>query len=219
MVAHSILPNVIVFKSAHGKYLSADKFGLVTATAEAVGPQQEWTPVFRDEGLALQSKYEKFLKFEDERNSVRADSEAAGFCEIFSVKCQAAHRAESRRKAQQKAAAEKSTTEVETEAAYAGTHAGCPWKGSRPGGSVQRAGGAPSAADARQSQRTRADVASVGRGLAQKTVPELGHGPCQAGAGRDRPPLCHARGSAGGRAAGPADQGQVGQVLQMSVCV
>ena len=118
-MAHTIQPNVVVFKSAYGKYLTADKFGLVSATAEAIGPQQEWTPILRDEGLALQSKYEKFLKFEDDRNTVRADSESAGFCEIYSVRCQAARRAEQRKKAVQRAAAEKPVTELETETAYA----------------------------------------------------------------------------------------------------
>ena len=118
LVAHSILPGVITLKSAYNKYLAADKFGILNAASEAIGPQQEWTPIFRPEGIAFQSKYEKFLKFEDDRNSLRADSESAGFCEIFHVYCQAARRAEMRKKANQKAAAAKPVTEVEIEAAY-----------------------------------------------------------------------------------------------------
>lgn len=118
-MGHSIQPNVYVFKSAYGRYLSADRFGLVSATAEAIGPQQEWVPVLRDDGLALQSKYDKFLAFEDERNSVRADSESAGFREVFAVRCQAARRAERRKQAQSKAAvADKPVNELENESAY-----------------------------------------------------------------------------------------------------
>jgi len=119
LVAHSILPGVITLKSAYNNYLAADKFGILNATSEAIGPQQEWTPIFRPEGVVFQSKYEKFLKFEDDRNSLRADSESSGFCEIFHVYCQAARRAEMRKKANQKAAASKPVTEVEIEAAYA----------------------------------------------------------------------------------------------------
>jgi protein FRG1 len=119
LVGHSIQPNVYVFKSAYGRYLSADRYGLVSATAEAIGPQQEWVPVLRDDGLALQSKYDKFLGFEDERNSVRADSESAGFREVFAVQCQAARRAERRKQALSSAAvADKPVNELENESAY-----------------------------------------------------------------------------------------------------
>ena len=99
-------PGVVSLKTPFGRFVSADKFGIVSANREAVGPQvsgcpfkaaltpasddkqEEWTVILREDGVAFQSQFDKFLAFEDERNTLRADSESVGFAETFLVKCQ-----------------------------------------------------------------------------------------------------------------------------------
>ena len=51
----------ISLKTPTGKFLSCDKVGILSATKEAIGPQEEWQPVHRDDGWAFQNVYEKFL--------------------------------------------------------------------------------------------------------------------------------------------------------------
>ncbi|KAG0237725.1 hypothetical protein BGW42_000131 [Actinomortierella wolfii] len=88
-------------KTHANKYLSSDKFGVVTATAEAIGMQEEWTIVLRDDGLALQNHYGKFLSVDEVASTsasssskfqIRADSDVIGFCESFTAKIQARFR-------------------------------------------------------------------------------------------------------------------------------
>ncbi|RKP11123.1 FRG1-like family-domain-containing protein, partial [Thamnocephalis sphaerospora] len=86
-------------RSVEGRYLSADKFGVVSCDKEAIGPTEEWQPVLREDGIAWQSVYGKFLaeaamsgrgrvrKMSGPR--LRADAEAISFSEVFRVKCQA----------------------------------------------------------------------------------------------------------------------------------
>ena len=93
-----VRPGTIALKSAHGKYLSCDKFGVTSLDADAVGPQQEWQYVLRPDGVSFESAYGKFLKFEEGSLSLRADSESAGFCEVFAVCCQAARRVPAKKK-------------------------------------------------------------------------------------------------------------------------
>jgi protein FRG1 len=51
----------ISLKTATGKFLSCDKIGLLSASKEAIGPQEEWQPVHRDDGWAFQNVFDKFL--------------------------------------------------------------------------------------------------------------------------------------------------------------
>ncbi|RKP23127.1 FRG1-like protein, partial [Syncephalis pseudoplumigaleata] len=99
--------NTYTLRSATGHYLSADRFGVVTCTKEAAGPTEEWQPVLREDGLAWQSIYGKYLSIEvDEFEKatattttttrgkysgprVRADAENITFREVFCVKHQA----------------------------------------------------------------------------------------------------------------------------------
>ncbi|KXS18693.1 hypothetical protein M427DRAFT_53637 [Gonapodya prolifera JEL478] len=104
-VAKRANPSVPVFslKSAFNKYLSCDKFGLVTCEQEAVGPLEEWDIIFREDGVAIKHHvYDKFLKADSvalkttgprSGNVVRADSENVGFAEVWRVRCQAETRA------------------------------------------------------------------------------------------------------------------------------
>ena len=51
----------ISLKTALGKFLSCDKIGILSATKEAIGPQEEWQPVQREDGWALQNVFESFM--------------------------------------------------------------------------------------------------------------------------------------------------------------
>jgi protein FRG1 len=51
----------ISLKTPTGRFLSCDKIGILSATKEAIGPQEEWEPVQRPDGWAFQNVYEKFL--------------------------------------------------------------------------------------------------------------------------------------------------------------
>jgi protein FRG1 len=51
----------VSLKTPTGRFLSCDKFGILSATNEAIGPQEEWQPVHRPDGWAFQNVYEKFL--------------------------------------------------------------------------------------------------------------------------------------------------------------
>ncbi|KAF9130059.1 hypothetical protein BG015_004062 [Linnemannia schmuckeri] len=96
----------LTLKAYNGKYLSSDKFGIVTAHTEAIGMQEEWTAIIKaDEeegGIAFQNHYGKFLSVDEVATEtgkgsgggiqIRADSETIGFCEIFRAKIQARFR-------------------------------------------------------------------------------------------------------------------------------
>ncbi|CAG8455906.1 9283_t:CDS:2 [Paraglomus brasilianum] len=85
----------ITLKTYKNKYISTDKFGVITAEHEAIGPQEEWLPIVRDDGIAFQSIYDKFLSIDEIAGGgykIRADVETIGFCETFRVKCQARFR-------------------------------------------------------------------------------------------------------------------------------
>jgi protein FRG1 len=51
----------ISLKTPTGKFLSCDKVGILSASKEAIGPQEEWQPVQQDDGWAFQNVHEKFM--------------------------------------------------------------------------------------------------------------------------------------------------------------
>ncbi|KAG0065784.1 hypothetical protein BGZ89_007941 [Linnemannia elongata] len=103
----------LTLKAYNGKYLSSDKFGIVTAHTEAIGMQEEWTAIIKaDEeegGIAFQNHYGKFLSVDEVAAEtgkgagggiqIRADSETIGFCEIFRAKIQARFRKKAKKAA------------------------------------------------------------------------------------------------------------------------
>ncbi|KAF9106008.1 hypothetical protein BGX29_010773 [Mortierella sp. GBA35] len=114
----------LTLKAYNGKYLSSDKFGIVTADTEAIGMQEEWTAIIKaDEeegGIAFQSHYGKFLSVDEVAAvdagaragaggagvggaltgfQIRADSETIGFCELFRAKIQARFRKKAKKAA------------------------------------------------------------------------------------------------------------------------
>ncbi|KAF8936375.1 hypothetical protein BGZ58_004263 [Dissophora ornata] len=94
----------LTLKSYNGRYLSSDKFGIVTADSEAIGMQEEWTAIVKSEdegGICLQNHYGKFLSVDEVAAvegrkgasfQIRADSDVIGFCELFQAKIQAKYR-------------------------------------------------------------------------------------------------------------------------------
>ncbi|KAF9919380.1 hypothetical protein BX616_005423 [Lobosporangium transversale] len=115
----------LTLKTYNGKYLSSDKFGIVTADAEAIGIQEEWTVLIKaDEeegGICLQSHYGKFLSVDEVAAmesqgrgggngsglgyQIRADSDAIGFCELFQAKIQARYRKKAKKSNEMKISA------------------------------------------------------------------------------------------------------------------
>ncbi|OZJ02826.1 Chitin synthase 1 [Bifiguratus adelaidae] len=80
------------FKTADGKYLSADKFGVVSADKEAIGPLEAWEPSIHDAGVSLAASSGKFLSVDEIAGGgmrARADAESIGFNETLRVYCQA----------------------------------------------------------------------------------------------------------------------------------
>ncbi|ORX89564.1 hypothetical protein K493DRAFT_302228 [Basidiobolus meristosporus CBS 931.73] len=84
--------DAFTFKSSAGKYLSCDKVGVLSIDSEAVGPQENWTPILRDDGISFQNVHGKYLSIEEAGGKLRGDSEEIRFCEVFRVKCQASAR-------------------------------------------------------------------------------------------------------------------------------
>ncbi|KAG0371147.1 FRG1-like family-domain-containing protein [Gamsiella multidivaricata] len=100
----------LALKTFNDRYLSSDKFGIVSADSEAIGMQEEWTAIIKPEeegGICFQNHYGKFLSIDevaamDNRGGaslsatagfqIRADSDVIGFCELFQAKIQAKYR-------------------------------------------------------------------------------------------------------------------------------
>ncbi|CAG9135383.1 unnamed protein product [Plutella xylostella] len=76
-------------KSGYGKYLGVSKDGVVVGRSDAVGPMEQWEPVWQDGKTAILSALNKFVMVNPEDDSVVVSSTAAGeaeFCRIRSNK-------------------------------------------------------------------------------------------------------------------------------------
>ncbi|KAF9980378.1 hypothetical protein BGZ65_005172 [Modicella reniformis] len=98
----------LTLKTHNGRYLSSDKYGIVSADSEAIGMREEWTAIIRSEeegGICLQNHYGKFLSVDEvaavegKKGSssssglqIRADADVIGFGEVFQAKIQARFR-------------------------------------------------------------------------------------------------------------------------------
>lgn len=92
-VVHKIHDSVkFSIKSHHGKYLGVDKFGVLTATREAISPEEEWSPVKADMGAgwAWQGCRDAFIGVDEvgTKMEVRGDRETIGFKETWVVRGQ-----------------------------------------------------------------------------------------------------------------------------------
>ncbi|XP_059057492.1 protein FRG1 homolog [Achroia grisella] len=81
--------NKFALKSGYGKYIGVSKDGVVIGRSDAVGPMEQWEPVWQDGKTAILSSLNKFMSVNNE-DSVVAQSAVAEdleFCSIRSNKC------------------------------------------------------------------------------------------------------------------------------------
>lgn len=83
----------VFLKNAYDRYLTSDKFGVVSCDAEACGPYCEWQVDQTNAGFVFKGEY-GYLTIEND-GTIRADADEAGANQSFSIKVQ--------RKAQQEA--------------------------------------------------------------------------------------------------------------------
>ncbi|EPS42539.1 hypothetical protein H072_3472 [Dactylellina haptotyla CBS 200.50] len=92
------------FKGHHGKYLACDKFGVLSATKDAISPEEEFVPVKTETGWGVQTCRDKFLRGEEKNISmggkgsggagggvaveIRGDAETIGFGETWVIRGQ-----------------------------------------------------------------------------------------------------------------------------------
>ncbi|KAI9719441.1 MAG: hypothetical protein M1812_003512 [Candelaria pacifica] len=84
----------VSFKGHHGRYLSCDKFGILTASTEAISPEESYLCIPTPETpgtFSIQTQRETFLTIdEDTKNTeVRGDAESIGFNTTFRIRMQA----------------------------------------------------------------------------------------------------------------------------------
>ncbi|XP_045499048.1 protein FRG1 homolog [Colias croceus] len=79
--------NKFALKSGYGKYVGVSKNCVVTGRSDAVGPMEQWEPVWQDGKTAILSSINKFMSVNPEDDSVVTNSTTAGeheFCNIRS---------------------------------------------------------------------------------------------------------------------------------------
>ncbi|KAF2100348.1 actin-crosslinking protein [Rhizodiscina lignyota] len=87
------------FKGHHGKYLTCDKFGVLSATREAISPEESFLciPVADNPGaFGIQTQRDKFLAIDEDKGTVggsaadvRGDAEFIEFRTTFRIRMQA----------------------------------------------------------------------------------------------------------------------------------
>ncbi|XP_017785674.1 PREDICTED: protein FRG1 homolog [Nicrophorus vespilloides] len=87
LTAVAITERKVAFKSGYGKYLRVEKNGNITGRSDAIGPLEQWEPVFQDGKMAIQSNTESFLSVDDDDNVV-AKSRTAGEAQFLQIRCQ-----------------------------------------------------------------------------------------------------------------------------------
>lgn len=86
LTAFKISDTKIALKSGYGKYLRVDKDGTVIGRSDAVGPMEQWEPVFQDGKLALLGCNECFMSVVFSDDSVVARSKKAGQEEMLRIR-------------------------------------------------------------------------------------------------------------------------------------
>ncbi|OCK85578.1 actin-crosslinking protein [Lepidopterella palustris CBS 459.81] len=86
------------FKGHHGRYLSCDKYGILSATPAAISPEESFLciPIPDNAGtFSIQNQREKFLTVDDSGSSgpaVRGDAEEISFNTTFRIRMQARYK-------------------------------------------------------------------------------------------------------------------------------
>ncbi|KAI5738114.1 hypothetical protein M8J77_003129 [Diaphorina citri] len=81
----------VAFKSGFDKYLSIDKNGRVTGRSDAVGPLEQWEPVFEDDNMALLGANQCFMSVSERDDSIVATSRKAGKNEMVKLRSNSLH--------------------------------------------------------------------------------------------------------------------------------
>ncbi|XP_014357086.1 protein FRG1 homolog [Papilio machaon] len=69
--------NKFALKSGYGKYLGVTKDGMVVGRSDAVGPMEQWEPVFQDGRTAILSALNKFVSVDAAEDAVVAQLSGA----------------------------------------------------------------------------------------------------------------------------------------------
>ncbi|XP_053314999.1 protein FRG1 [Spea bombifrons] len=75
----------IALKSGYGKYVGINSDGLVIGRADAIGPREQWEPVFQDRKMALLASNSCFVSCNDEGDLV-VQSKSAGEGEMIKIR-------------------------------------------------------------------------------------------------------------------------------------
>lgn len=78
----------IALKSGYGKYIKIEKDGIVTGRSDAIGPMEQWEPVFQDGKAALLGYNDNFMSIDPEDDAVVALSKRAGEDQIVKIRSQ-----------------------------------------------------------------------------------------------------------------------------------
>lgn len=89
-MAVQVTESKIALKSGFEKYLNVDnKDYIVRGTAEAVGPMEQWEPIFQDGKLALLGANNKFLSLNEEDETIVCEKQRAGDNEMIKIRSNA----------------------------------------------------------------------------------------------------------------------------------
>lgn len=86
MTAFLINGTKVAFKSGYNKYLSADTNGRVTGFSDAVGPNEQWEPVFQEGKMALQGGNGCFMGVDPEDDAIVALKKRVGENEVSVIR-------------------------------------------------------------------------------------------------------------------------------------
>ncbi|CAF96604.1 unnamed protein product [Tetraodon nigroviridis] len=78
----------LALKSGYGRYLGINSEGLVVGRSDAIGPREQWEPVFQDGKMALLAANSCFISYSDSGDIV-ADSKTAGDGEMLKIRTSA----------------------------------------------------------------------------------------------------------------------------------